>query len=246
MLHRTELAQAVVEQAEARGRRQALEAMLEQLTPRQLEVAVLIANGYSNQQIAERLVLTSGTVANHVAQLLERLGMDSRAQVAALIGELGLHHNGHPSSSSGVESPSGRRRLSHEPLLMPHHVARLAAAFETSEAEVKSDAAAIVDWQGRRFRVVRVADRPPRLVVGRGRRISLAGCGAGRQAPKSLALAAANSSSVSAPDSLSWASCCSWGHYVRQEYRAKQADEAPPDRRDAPDPYRRARPSAAT
>jgi two-component system, OmpR family, sensor kinase len=100
VLHRTELAQAVLEQAEARGRRQALEAMLEQLTPRQLEVAVLIANGYSNQQIAERLVLTSGTVANHVAQLLDRLGMDSRAQVAALIGELGLHHNGQPSSSS--------------------------------------------------------------------------------------------------------------------------------------------------
>jgi two-component system, OmpR family, sensor kinase len=100
VLHRTELAQAVLEQAEARGRRHALEAMLEQLTPRQLEVAVLIANGYSNQQIAERLVLTSGTVANHVAQLLERLGMDSRAQVAALIGELGLHHNGQPSTSS--------------------------------------------------------------------------------------------------------------------------------------------------
>jgi hypothetical protein len=31
---------------------------------------------------------------------------------------------------------------------VPHHVARLAAAFETSEAEVWADAAAIVAWKG--------------------------------------------------------------------------------------------------
>jgi len=94
IVHRAELAQAVVERAEERGRHQTLERLLGQLTSRQLEVAILIANGFSNQQIAERLVVTSGTVANHVAQVLDRLGLDSRTQVAALVAELGLHRDG--------------------------------------------------------------------------------------------------------------------------------------------------------
>jgi DNA-binding CsgD family transcriptional regulator len=105
VMHRTELAQVVVERAEERGRRKALADMLQQLTPRQLEVAVLIANGYSNHQIAERLVLTEGTVANHVAQLLDRLGMDSRTQVAALVAEVGLHRDGVASDVSGLLPP---------------------------------------------------------------------------------------------------------------------------------------------
>jgi two-component system, OmpR family, sensor kinase len=94
IMHRAELAEAVVQQAEERGRRKTLERMLRQLTARQLEVAILIANGFSNHQIAERLVLTSGTVANHVGQVLDRLGLGSRTQVAALIAELGLHRDG--------------------------------------------------------------------------------------------------------------------------------------------------------
>jgi len=93
IMHRAELAHAVLERAEERGRRQTLERLLGQLTSRQLEVAILIANGLSNQQIADRLVVTTGTVANHVAQVLARLGMDSRTQVAALVAELGLHRD---------------------------------------------------------------------------------------------------------------------------------------------------------
>jgi len=53
------------------------------LTRRQLEVARLIAEGLTNDQIARRLVLTSGTVGNHVEHILRRLGMRNRAQVAA-------------------------------------------------------------------------------------------------------------------------------------------------------------------
>jgi DNA-binding CsgD family transcriptional regulator len=91
VMHRIELAEALMGQAEDRGRREGLGRLLAHLTPRQLEVAVLIANGYSNQQIAKRLVLTPGTVANHVAQALERLGVESRTHVAALVAEVGLH-----------------------------------------------------------------------------------------------------------------------------------------------------------
>ena len=52
------------------------------LTRRQLEVAALIARGYSNRRIADELVLTKGTVANHVEHILARLGFSCRAQVA--------------------------------------------------------------------------------------------------------------------------------------------------------------------
>ena len=63
---------------------------LRPLTPRQREIAALIAGGCTNQQIAERLVLEVGTVANHVAQILERLGVANRAQVAVWAAMHGL------------------------------------------------------------------------------------------------------------------------------------------------------------
>jgi len=58
---------------------------LEGLTPREREVAELIARGCSNQQIANQLVLTRGTVANHVAHILEKLAVTNRTQVAAVV-----------------------------------------------------------------------------------------------------------------------------------------------------------------
>ena len=53
------------------------------LTARQTEIAALIADGLTNEQIAERLVLTPGTVGNHIGHILRRLGASNRAQVAA-------------------------------------------------------------------------------------------------------------------------------------------------------------------
>jgi DNA-binding CsgD family transcriptional regulator len=60
------------------------------LTRRQREVAVLIARGYSDKQIADELVLTTGTASNHVAHILRRLECRSRAQVAAWAVRTGL------------------------------------------------------------------------------------------------------------------------------------------------------------
>jgi DNA-binding NarL/FixJ family response regulator len=73
------------------GYRAAAEQLLGELTPRQREIAALIARGYSNAEIARELVLVPGTVANHVEQILTRLGFRNRTQVAALAAELGLH-----------------------------------------------------------------------------------------------------------------------------------------------------------
>jgi DNA-binding NarL/FixJ family response regulator len=53
-------------------------------------VAVLIAGGLSNQQLAEHLVISERTVANHVHSILGKLGFHSRAQVAAWAVENGL------------------------------------------------------------------------------------------------------------------------------------------------------------
>jgi DNA-binding NarL/FixJ family response regulator len=60
---------------------------LEGLSPREWQVAELVARGYTNQQIADALVLTRGTVANHVAHVLGKLGLSNRTQVAARIFE---------------------------------------------------------------------------------------------------------------------------------------------------------------
>lgn len=53
------------------------------LTVRQLEVAALVADGLSNREIGQRLVITERSVESHVERIRSRLGFRSRAQVAA-------------------------------------------------------------------------------------------------------------------------------------------------------------------
>jgi len=60
------------------------------LTPRQCEVAVLIAQGLTNHQIAQRLVVTERAAAAHVERMLDKLGVGSRAQIAVWASEHGL------------------------------------------------------------------------------------------------------------------------------------------------------------
>jgi len=52
------------------------------LTPRQLEVLRLVAQGLRNSEIAEKLTISEQTVKTHVAHLLEKLGVTSRLQAA--------------------------------------------------------------------------------------------------------------------------------------------------------------------
>jgi pimeloyl-ACP methyl ester carboxylesterase/DNA-binding CsgD family transcriptional regulator len=53
------------------------------LTPRQLEVAALVAQGRSNRQIADELFITERSAESHVERIRTRLGFRSRAQIAA-------------------------------------------------------------------------------------------------------------------------------------------------------------------
>jgi pimeloyl-ACP methyl ester carboxylesterase len=53
------------------------------LTRRQMQVAKLVAQGWSNRQIADELVLSERTAESHVERIRDRLGFRSRAQIAA-------------------------------------------------------------------------------------------------------------------------------------------------------------------
>ena len=59
-------------------------------------MAALVAQGMSNRQIAERLVITERTVASHVEHILDKLSFGSRTQ----IGVWAAHH--YPAESSTV------------------------------------------------------------------------------------------------------------------------------------------------
>jgi two-component system OmpR family sensor kinase len=90
LAHRAELFEQVTSDAVQRGRRLAAEE-LARLTAREREIAVLIADGLTNAEIAERLVLVPGTVANHVEHILRKLDLKGRTQIAVWAVEHGLY-----------------------------------------------------------------------------------------------------------------------------------------------------------
>ena len=53
-------------------------------------MAVLIARGHTNRQIADRLVISEWTADTHVRHILSKLGLRSRAQVAVWATQHGL------------------------------------------------------------------------------------------------------------------------------------------------------------
>ena len=53
------------------------------LTPRELEVATLISRGHTNRRIAEVLVIAERTAETHARNIREKLGLTTRAQIAA-------------------------------------------------------------------------------------------------------------------------------------------------------------------
>ncbi len=67
-----------------------VEQTIEPLSEREREVLVLLAQGASNKEIAEKLVITEGTVKNHVSNILNKLQAENRTQAADIARKRGL------------------------------------------------------------------------------------------------------------------------------------------------------------
>ena len=90
----------IARDAVARGRPEVLESV--RMTPREREVINLIAEGLSNKEIAGRLNLATHTVKSHVRNVMEKLTLHTRLQIAAF-----AHRSGHVTAPEGSPSPTG-------------------------------------------------------------------------------------------------------------------------------------------
>ena len=73
---------------ELSAREQAREVAL--LSDREKEVLVLVAQGLTNREIAERLIISENTARNHVSRILDKLGMSRRSELATFAERHGL------------------------------------------------------------------------------------------------------------------------------------------------------------
>jgi DNA-binding CsgD family transcriptional regulator len=92
LTHRAELVEEGRREAGRQGRRDASEEVA-RLTRRQQEVAACVAEGLTNDEIAQRLVVTPGTVANHMEDILRRLQLKNRSSLATWAVEHGLYRS---------------------------------------------------------------------------------------------------------------------------------------------------------
>ena len=74
----------------ARGERKRPSAGWESLTPTELRVVGLVAAGLTNPQIAERMFIARGTVKVHLSHVFAKLGVATRAELAAQATKRGL------------------------------------------------------------------------------------------------------------------------------------------------------------
>jgi DNA-binding NarL/FixJ family response regulator len=84
-------------------------AELSELTPREREVMALVATGLTNNEIAERLVVTPATAKTHVSRARRKLGARDRAQLVVYAYRTGLVSAPGAAASEDVAAEVGRR-----------------------------------------------------------------------------------------------------------------------------------------
>lgn len=62
--------------------------ILKELTPRETEIAYLVAEGKTNREISEMLFITEGTVKNHLTRVLDKLNLRDRTQLALFLKDI--------------------------------------------------------------------------------------------------------------------------------------------------------------
>lgn len=72
---------------------------LEELTPREMEIAKLVGEGKSNKEISKILYITEGTVKNHITRILSKLDLRDRTQLAIWL----KTRNNHPKCDERLE-----------------------------------------------------------------------------------------------------------------------------------------------
>lgn len=77
-----------------RGEMSEEQPLFTELTDRELDVLKLIAKGYTNTQIAEELVISENTVKGHVSNILSKLHVADRTQVAVYAWQQGIVRRG--------------------------------------------------------------------------------------------------------------------------------------------------------
>ena len=63
---------------------------LDAVSEREKEVLALIAQGLTNKEIAEKLIISENTARNHVSRILEKLGLARRSEAAVFAAQHGL------------------------------------------------------------------------------------------------------------------------------------------------------------
>ena len=66
------------------------------VSDREKEVLTLVAQGFTNREIAGKLVISENTARNHVSRILEKLGLTRRSEAAAFAAQHGLLKNQKP------------------------------------------------------------------------------------------------------------------------------------------------------
>ncbi len=91
-----------------RGTPPVVEQVFADLSPQQLRVVELVAQGLTNAEIADRLRLSVNTVRNYLSQVMRRLGARNRTEVALAMAQLALQRPEHnpPGNGDAKSRPS--------------------------------------------------------------------------------------------------------------------------------------------